>query len=710
MKKVLWLIALLLIILLLILLYRCDRKSESGDVRLGLGPVGYSLWGDGTLAVAIPIVNSGNRAAADVKVAKVILGSGNRIAPAALPVPVGEIVPTRRAVLDARFASLAAPGKYPLTVSGTYVLDGRSHPFTAQADLLVERSGGPPSPPAQVNIPKQKTTGVPIAPLPIMQENDNNPAGPPIPDGPVLKPFTVAPTNTGAAASSGAGSSVTFVRDTGTGQSGNFPPDPTLAATASAGGVVFASGNTYVLFSKDDGQTFTRVNPTTIGFPSADGGMCCDQVILYNPRVNLFFWLIQYNSSAPNPPNSALPGPNRLRIAWASPESMKTNINAWTFFDLTSASFNLGQQALDFPDLAFTGSFLYVSVDRMTAPGSVLGLIVARVPLSDITGNGGSVSAAYYSTAESSDMNFATGSHLTQNGVNTMYWGGHVDASHIKVFRWRDGNGSMDSPHDAVVNTWCKSPANYVTLAPDKQQWLDSLRTSASSIIGATHRPFQGIVPPGGTPPNGEVWLAWGAGADDVGGPCTQGRPQPYVKIARVDDETLDTVGEYHIWNTAFAFAYPALATDPNGNIGVSVAFGGPGPGNYASTAVGYLGDFVVYFVEASDVTLTFTLQKLDNNGNGVIDAAGNPVPITDSAGNPVLFTRYGDYFSVRNSGPDGTFFSSQGYAVKLVNSAATCMTATDTPIGPKTGSGPTGCGFRPHYEQWGRPVPPGPH
>jgi hypothetical protein len=48
MKKILWLILLLLLILLLILLYRCNRES---DVRLSLGPVGYSVWGDGSLFV-----------------------------------------------------------------------------------------------------------------------------------------------------------------------------------------------------------------------------------------------------------------------------------------------------------------------------------------------------------------------------------------------------------------------------------------------------------------------------------------------------------------------------------------------------------------------------------------------------------------------------------------------------------------------------------
>lgn len=685
MKRFIFFLLLLLAILLLLLLAKCARDSDADDVRLGLGPVAYSIWPDGSLAVAAPVVNAGERSAADVKILAVSLGSGTRVTPGLLPVPLGEIIPTGAVALNARFAGLAVPGTYSFSVSGSFQLGGKTHAFKSSVDVAVAIPGVAPQPPGTVTVPRQTTTGVPTPPSPIPQENDNNPAGPPIPDGPVQTPFNIAPTGTGVASSSGAGSGVTFVRDTGTGQSGNFPPDPTVAATASAGGVVFASGNTYVLFSKDDGQTFTRVDPTTIGFPNADGGMCCDQVILYSPKVNLFFWLIQYNSSAPNPPNPALPGPNRLRVAWASPESMKTNINAWTFFDLTSATFKLGQQALDFPDLALTDRFLYVSVDRQTSTTAVQGLVVARVPLSDIIA-GGNIGITYYTSTESAAMSTATGSRLAQNAGDTMYWGGHVDASHIKVFRWPDANGSMVTPHDAAVNTWCKSAVNYTSTAPDKQQWLDNSRTSASSIIGATRKPFKGIVPPGGTPPNGEVWLAWGAGADDVGGPCTQGRPQPYVKIARVDDQTLDVVGEYHIWNSAYGFAYPALATDPNGEIGVSVAFGGAG--NFASTTVGYLGDFVVYYVEPSDVTLTFT--KTDNSTP--------PKTIVDSAGNPILFTRYGDYFAVRNSGPNGAYFSSQGYAVKLTNPAVS-KNCTTTP----------GCTFRPHYEQWSRPAVPGP-
>ncbi len=647
-------------------------------MRLEIATVGSSVWNDGSVALAIPIENIGNKAAAAVQVFSVSFGYGSRVDPAAFPVPLGEIVSEQQRVLNARFGSMVTPGDYQLTVSGVYTIAGYSYPFTAHSQVAVSRSTGGKSATVPVIVPKHATTGVPTPPSPIPQENDNNPAGPPIPNGPVIKPFSVAPSNTGAAASSGA-SSVTFIRDTGTGQAGNYPPDPTAAAGASGSNVVFASGNTYVLFSTDDGVTFTRLDPTTI-FPQSDGGLCCDQVITYVPQVNLVFWLLQYSSSAPVPANPALPGPNRLRIAYATPESMKANVNSWTYFDLQSSTFSLGNQALDFPDLAFTGGFLYASVDRMTAPGSVQGLIVARMPFSDITGPGPNVGIRYFSPAESTDQNFATGARLSQSSSDAMYRGGHVDSSHIKVFRWPDNSNSVDR-HDTAVNTWCQT--DYSTLAPDGQQWLDSSRTSASSIIGATRKPFSGLVQPGQPRPDGEVWLAWGSGRDTTGTPpCTQGRPQPYVKIVRVDDQTLDAVGEYHIWNTPYAFAYPALATDPNGNIGVSVAFGGPA--NYASTTVGYLGDFVVYYVEPSDVTLTFT----QNNSAGAL--------ITNSDGTPTLFTRYGDYFTVRNSGPSNADFSSQGYAVKLVD-ATKSTNCSNAP----------GCTFRPHYEQWGRPAGP---
>ena len=55
------------------------------------------------------------------------------------------------------------------------------------------------------------------------------------------------------------------------------------------------------------------------------------------------------------------------------------------------------------------------------------------------------------------------------------------------------------------------------------------------------------------------------------------------------------------------------------------------GPSNFPSTTVGYLGDFVVYFVEASDVTLTFT----QTNEAQLCSECGEPIPTAGVKANP---------------------------------------------------------------------------
>jgi hypothetical protein len=139
------------------------------------------------------------------------------------------------------------------------------------------------------------------------------------------------------------------------------------------------------------------------------------------------------------------------------------------------------------------------------------------------------------------------------------------------------------------------------------------------------------------------------------------------VKIVRIDDATLNSVGEYHIWNTPYAFGYPSLGSAPNGDIGVNVSFGGPS--NYAASTVGYLGDYVVYFTDESAASVNF------------------------SPG-----TRYGDMFAVRRSGPGDADFSSEAYSFQFVDATKSTSCATAP-----------GCIYRLHYEQFGRPATPPP-
>ena len=657
--------------------------SNEGNAKLEVGQLGVSVWKDGTVAIAIPVKNVGNRGAGDVHINKLEIAGGTRTLPATLPVNLGEIAPQNRGVVQTTFTGLAVPGTYKLEVTGTYYDRGDLKPFTATLPVELQAQAVGPFPSVPGTVPKQKTTGVAGPPKPVQIEvGETNPVGPPIPLGPRVTPFAVAPSSTPVAQApppGGTASGIKFYQDTASKSSiTNAPPDPSTMA-ASGANVVVMTDNTTMSYSVDGGQTFTQVDPTTI-FPQSDGGMCCDQVVLYDKKDNLIFWLQQYTSGA------GASGTNRERLAWASPESLKANPNAWTYADLTQQLFNSGG-GLDYPDLAVSNNFIWVSVDGADKNNKSAGLIVTRLSLSDITGSSGTVNLSYFGPNESSDQGRAIGSHLAQNSTDGGYWAGSTDASNLEVFHWPDNSGNITT-NTTGVNNWCTSAGDYANLPPDGMQWPDTGHLGgAGNVVAATRVPqaFAG---------NGQVWFAWGAGAD--GSDCSQtGRSKPFVKIVQVDDTTLKSVGEYHIWNSAYAFSYPALNTDPSGNVGVSVAFAGPS--NYPSTTVGYIGDYVVYYVEASTVSLKFYVYATGaNKGSFTFSNPGDGSLVSDSSGNPIVFTRYGDYFAVRNSGSDGTLFSNQGYAVALNDStkSTTCLKAPN-------------CNYHPHYQQWGRP--PGP-
>jgi len=142
-------------------------------------------------------------------------------------------------------------------------------------------------------------------------------------------------------------------------RSAGTPPDPNAAA-ATADGVVLATYNTGISVSTNGGANFTDINlfgpqpgnpARTSFFPQSDGGLCCDQVVVYVPNQNIFVWLLQYNpitacaTNCPPAPPPAAPATfritqtSRLRVAWATPAQVAADFwNAWTYVDLTGES------------------------------------------------------------------------------------------------------------------------------------------------------------------------------------------------------------------------------------------------------------------------------------------------------------------------------------------------------------------------------------
>src|SRR6266571_2202110 len=254
---------------------------------------------------------------------------------------------------------------------------------------------------------------------------------------------------------------VTQYNPQGTSASVGTPPDPNAARN---GNVIMLSYNTRVMLSTNGGTSYTELDPTTI-FPSGptndaagnplDKGLCCDQIIRYAPQIDRFVWLMQFCGTGTG---GCLTGINKVRIASASTQDVVNGAGAtgWTYWDLASATFNLGTTTMDYPDLSVGDNFLYYSADAVSQ-----GLLVVRIPLSDIR-NGQSINLGYTTPSDSS---LAYGGHISQNTGDGVFWAGHKDNSTIRIFNCPE-NSNQYFWRDVAINSWPNSTISSV--APDE--------------------------------------------------------------------------------------------------------------------------------------------------------------------------------------------------------------------------------------------------
>src|SRR2546421_6992490 len=425
----------------------------------------------------------------------------------------------------------------------------------------------------------------------------------------------------------------------------SLPPD---MSGADSGRTVLATGNwkSFGAVSRDGGATFNILDPTTI-FPSGpafgtvngmrvqlDGGMCCDQVVQYVPQINRFIWLMQFSGTC-----GGLCGTNKLRIASATPAVVASG-GSWTYWDLTSATFRLPNSTptMDYPDLAVGTNSLYVSVDNVGA-----GLLVMRIPLSQIAA-GSSINNGHTTPTDSGS---AYGGHLTQNVGDTAYWAGHINTPTMRLFSMTDSEG-VYRWRGGGINSWCNG--NRSSRVPRGSDWL-AFGFPGNAVLGSTLRSSQS---------GNELWFAWGAGhamATRTPGTCAFPQSHIQIEVLRASDYT--PISQMQVWNRSLAFAYPSLASNPNGDVAMSLGYGGGG--NHAAHAVGFWGDFLVYTTAAGDTSLN----------------------------------RFGDYVTVRRSWPGTNSFSAEGYSTRIANASNNCP--GNGTFSAAFGSSQNFC-FDPHY------------
>lgn len=371
----------------------------------------------------------------------------------------------------------------------------------------------------------------------------------------------------------GAGDPVVFTDYDPLGTTSNVGSPPDMNA-GRGGNVALLSYNSRVQLTTDGAVNWTERDPTTI-FPSGaatdangnnlDRGFCCDQIIQYVPKIDRFVWLMQFCGTGPG---SCLNGINKLRIAAASPQDIvNSNLTSWTYWDLTSATFNLGNTTMDYPDLSVGDNFLYLSSDAVAS-----GLFVVRIPLSEIQ-NSQTINMGYTDPANGL---VPRGGHISHNTGNEVFWAGHNNSSQMRVFSMREGDNQYFW-RNININSW--NQGAITSTAPDGTDWL-SFGFPGNAVLGITRRS------------GNEVWFAWSAKPGN-------GFQNTHVQVVEININNYSVISQWQIWNNDYAFAYPSLCTNENNEVGISLAWGGKQ--NYGNHAVGILGDFVVWYPELSD-------------------------------------------------------------------------------------------------------------
>jgi hypothetical protein len=256
---------------------------------------------------------------------------------------------------------------------------------------------------------------------------------------------------------------------------------------------------------------------------------------------------------------------------------------------------------------------------------------------------------------------------IIQNSNDALRWATMDDTSNLYLYEWSDSSGSIPAPSGIVVTTL---GADFVSTDPKGVQWLVG-SSSLGGVRGSTYV----------SPTGARIYDL----AIDSGRQTAVGRPHPYVRIETVRQVgATRTVTEFDVWNPSHGFALAELTHGQTGraNPDLAITISAGGGVLYPRYCVGFLGDFIVYYVA-------------DNNATEAGYALTSTGAIqTDSAGNNIVGARYGDYSSARLSRPApraNFLFSTLVYDVN-----------TPTPGREACASG--NCTTTPHYVEWGRP------
>ncbi len=308
------------------------------------------------------------------------------------------------------------------------------------------------------------------------------------------------------------------------------------------GKFLFATGNWFAARSTDGGQTWSFVSPFA-GFSD----FCCDQVSVYDKSRDLLIWLRQ-GISASN-------GANRFKL------SVSTNRGStWCTYTTRPSDLNSSwtNQWFDFPRIAVGVDYLYITFNIFDSSGWWKRSVIMRWPLNKLR------ACKPFTHSWYASPNWFTFVPIQGSNHHVMYFASNFPPSspwnRIRIWKWEEDSGSLSWVTRTVPGwSWtgfsCGKTANWLGRVDDRL--LTGARYVINSDRSSTERRIRGrsIL----------VWM-WNAGTDT-------NFPKPHIEAAAFFEDTLQLVpgrlGRPYVWRATRCFAYPAVASNSRGDLGL---------------------------------------------------------------------------------------------------------------------------------------------
>jgi hypothetical protein len=319
--------------------------------------------------------------------------------------------------------------------------------------------------------------------------------------------------------------------------------------------------------SGNGGASFELKDPSTV-FPArfrrqnVGSGYPINQTLLFEPRQKLALWLLCYMGSED--------GGSGLRLAYAWEENF--HLREWRYLEITPrdlGGFDLNFELcwFDFPNIAVHGKYVYLAVNVFSpltrSPVEFLGSAVMRVPLERLS-RAGKAGPGDQPPLQTYFLDGILNPVAVRGASGPMRWVAHTGTSTVRVYSWPEDDAL--SAQDVTISAW--NPGPFQSLDREQHNWLG--HTDGRILTAWRLQGKDGEV--------GKIGFAWNAGP-------ARGFPQPHVRAVLLDENSLSVIAQPVLWNRDYAFAFPAIAVNGRGELGISVHYGG-GP-RYPSHAVG---------------------------------------------------------------------------------------------------------------------------